>query len=252
MQLSCDETVQPIRWCAPGTHAGMHRLTYFCDEVLPGYASRRNDPTAQGTSMLSPWLHFGQVSAQRVALEAQRSDAPADALQAFLEQLIVRRELADNWCLYNPNYDSVAGFPAWARQTLARHAEDPQPHTYTLPQLDEGATHDPLWNAAQRHLPEDGYLHGYLRMYWAKQLLLWTTSADEALADALWLNDRYELDGRDPNDYVGAAWSIGGVHDRPWPHHPIFGSIGRMTLSGTQTKFDADKFISHTPSSASG
>jgi len=242
-RLSCDSSVQPVGWCTPGSRAGMGRLSYFCETLLPGYAVRRNDPVEQATSMLSPWLHFGHISAQRVALEAQRSHAPVDDLSAFLEQLIVRRELADNWCLYNPNYDSVAGFPAWAQQTLALHAEDPRQHTYGLHQLDEGATHDPLWNAAQRHLREQGYLHGYLRMYWAKQLLLWTTSAAEALADVLWLNDRYELDGRDPNGYVGAAWSIGGVHDRPWPRHPIFGSIRSMTLSGARSKFDVQRYV---------
>ncbi len=242
-RLSCDETVRPVHWCTPGTQAGMRWLRHFCDEVLSGYADRRNDPTAQGTSMLSPWLHFGQISAQRVALEAQSTRAPADALQAFLEQLIVRRELADNWCLYNADYDSVAGFPTWALQTLARHAEDSRCHTYTLPQLNEEATHDPLWNAAQRNLREKGYLHGYLRMYWAKQILVWTTSADEALKDVLWLNDRYELDGRDPNGYVGAAWSIGGVHDRPWPQRPVFGSVRSMTLTGARSKFDVEKYI---------
>jgi deoxyribodipyrimidine photo-lyase len=197
--------------------------------------------------MLSPWLHFGQISAQRVALAAQSTGAPADALQAFLEQLIVRRELADNWCLYNADYDSVVGFPAWALQTLANHVEDPRRHTYTLPQLNEEATHDPLWNAAQRHLREEGYLHGYLRMYWAKQILIWTTSADEALKDVLWLNDRYELDGRDPNGYVGAAWSIGGVHDRPWPQRPVFGSVRSMTLTGARSKFDVEEYIAGSP-----
>lgn len=246
LRLSCDETVQPVRWCTPGTRGGMRMLTHFCDAVLSHYADGHNDPTEQATSMLSPWLHFGQISAQRVALEAQRSGAPTDALHAFLEQLIVRRELADNWCLYNQDYDSVAGFPAWARQTLARHAEDPRSHTYTLPQLDRGDTYDPLWNAAQHHLRQNGYLHGYLRMYWAKQLLLWTTSADEALADVLWLNDRYELDGRDPNGYVGAAWSIGGVHDRPWPQRLVFGSVRSMTLSGARSKFDVSRYIADT------
>lgn len=242
-RLSCDDSVQPVDWCTPGSRSGMERLSHFCEALLPEYAARRNDPTEQATSMLSPWLHFGQISAQRVALEVQRAHVLADAAGAFLEQLIVRRELADNWCLYNPDYDSVAGFPAWARQTLALHAEDPRQHTYRLQQLDEGATHDPLWNAAQHHLRAEGHLHGHLRMYWAKQLLLWTTSAAEALADVLWLNDRYELDGRDPNGYAGAAWSIGGVHDRPWPQHPVFGSIRSMTLSGARTKFDVERYV---------
>jgi deoxyribodipyrimidine photo-lyase len=246
-RLACDESVQAVGWCTPGRRAGMRRLSHFCEALLPGYVARHNDPVEQATSMLSPWLHFGHLSAQRVALEAQHMQAPVDTVHAFLEQLIVRRELADNWCLYNPDYDSVTGFPAWAQQTLALHANDPRQHTYLLPQLDEGATHDPLWNAAQRHLRVEGYLHGYLRMYWAKQLLLWTTSAAEALADVLWLNDRYELDGRDPNGYVGAAWSIGGVHDRPWPQRPVFGSVRSMTLAGARSKFDVEKYIADSP-----
>lgn len=247
-RLSCDETVRPVHWCTPGTQAGMRWLRHFCDQALPVYADRRNDPTVRGTSMLSPWLHFGQISAQRVALAAQSAGAPADALQAFLEQLIVRRELADNWCLYNDDYDSVAGFPAWALKTLTLHADDPRPQTYLLPQLDDAATHDPLWNAAQHHLRAEGYLHGYLRMYWAKQILVWTTSPDEALKDVLWLNDRYELDGRDPNGYVGAAWSIGGVHDRPWPQRRVFGNVRSMTLSGARGKFDVSRYIADSSS----
>lgn len=242
-RLSCDTTVRPIEWCAPGTRAGTRHLHDFCGETLYNYATGHNDPNLPDTSRLSPWLHFGQLSAQRAALEAQRSGAPADAVQAFLEQLIVRRELADNWCLYNAHYDDAAGFPDWARRTLAAHAEDPRTYIYTRGELDAGKTHDPLWNAAQRHLRDEGYLHGYVRMYWAKQLLLWKTSAAEALADALWLNDRYELDGRDPNGYVGAAWSIGGVHDRPWPERLVFGNVRSMTLSGARAKFDVDTYI---------
>jgi deoxyribodipyrimidine photo-lyase len=243
-RLSCDGSVQPVDWCTPGSRAGMRRLLHFCEALLPEYATRRNDPTEQAASMLSPWLHFGQISAQRAALAVQRAQVPIDTTHAFLEQLIVRRELADNWCLYNSRYDSADGFPEWARRTLEVHAQDPRAHTYTREQLDQGLTHDPLWNAAQRHLRDEGYLHGYLRMYWAKQVLLWTTSAAEALADVLWLNDRYELDGRDPNGYVGAAWSIGGVHDRPWPQHPVFGSIRSMTLPGARSKFDVERYVS--------
>ena len=245
-RLSCDKTVLPVEWCIPGTRAGMKRVSEFCGGTLSQYAAEHNDPNLPGASRLSPWLHFGQISAQRVALEVQRSGAPAEAIQTFLEQLIVRRELADNWCLYNSHYDSAAGFPDWARRTLAIHAADPRAHLYTREELDAAKTHDPLWNAAQRRLRDQGYLHGYLRIYWAKQVLLWKPSAAEALADILWLNDRYELDGRDPNGYVGAAWSIGGVHDRPWPQRPVFGSVRSMTLTGARGKFDVEKYVSET------
>jgi deoxyribodipyrimidine photo-lyase len=194
-------------------------------------------------SDLSPYLHFGQIASQRVAWEVRRAEAPAEAKQAFLEELIVRRELADNFCYYNPAYDQVAGFPAWAQQTLDQHRRDPRDYLYELPDWEAGRTHDDLWNAAQLEMVRRGKMHGYLRMYWAKKILEWSATPEEALATAIYLNDRYELDGRDPNGYTGVAWSIGGVHDRPWGERPVFGKIRYMSRAGCQRKFNVEQYI---------
>ena len=194
----------------------------------------RNDPLKNGQSGLSPYLHFGQIAAQRVALEVMGSAGPTDARKAFLEELIVRRELSDNFCFYNPRYDRVDGFPAWARATLDRHRRDPRDYLYTPEQFEQARTHDDLWNAAQREMVRTGKMHGYLRMYWAKKILEWTPSPEEALKIAITLNDRYELDGRDPNGYAGIAWSLGGVHDRPWGERKVFGMIRYMSYQRLQ------------------
>lgn len=228
----------------PGGREARERLAAFLSVGLPRYAGDRNTPVDPASSQLSPYLHFGQISAQRVALEAlARRGAPGEARDAFLEQLIVRRELAENFCLYTPGHDSVDGFPDWALQTLAKHRADARPHLASEAELDAGQTPDPLWNAAQRQLLATGHMHGWLRMYWAKQILLWSPDAATALARVLRLNDSLSLDGRDVNGYAGAAWSIGGVHDRPWPERAVFGTVRSMTRAGAARKFDVAGFI---------
>jgi deoxyribodipyrimidine photo-lyase len=241
--IGADPAVPPVSWCRPGEDAARERLRTFVDEGLARYDTARNDPTLPGQSDLSPYLHFGQISAQRVAWEVQQAEAPQEAKQAFLEELIVRRELSDNFCSYNPDYDSFAGFPEWARKTLDQHRGDPREYLYSLEELEHSRTHDPLWNAAQKEMVRRGKMHGYLRMYWAKKILEWSEAPEEALRIAIYLNDRYELDGRDPNGYVGAAWSMGGVHDRPWGERPIFGKIRYMSLAGCRRKFKVDEYI---------
>lgn len=238
-----DRSVGEVLWCRPGERAALAALRQFIRTRLAGYPVRRNDPCCDGQSGLSPYLHFGQLAAQRVARAVQNADAPSSAKQAFLEELIVRRELADNFCFYNQHYDDVTGFPQWARETLNNHSRDPRPYLYTYEQFDNSLTHDPLWNAAQRQMVVTGKMHGYLRMYWCKKILEWTPSPETALAIAIRLNDRYELDGRDPNGYAGIAWSIGGVHDRPWPQRSIFGSVRYMSAAGCAKKFDVAAFI---------
>jgi deoxyribodipyrimidine photo-lyase len=156
--------------------------------------------------------------------------------------MVVRRELSDNFCFYNQAYDSFTGFPAWAQKTLNEHRLD-QRQIYTLSELEHSKTHDDLWNAAQTEMVVRGKMHGYLRMYWAKKILEWTTSPEQALEYAIYLNDRYELDGRDPNGYTGIAWSIGGVHDRPWFNRPIFGSVRYISRESTGKKCNATKYI---------
>jgi deoxyribodipyrimidine photo-lyase len=228
----------------PGEAAAHAALERFLATGLPRYADDRNTPVSPAASLLSPYLHFGHISAQRIALSVlAASNAPAEAREAFLEQLIVRRELAENFCLHTPNYDSPEAFPAWARATLAKHEADTRPYLVTEGQLDAGETPDPLWNAAQRQLLTTGHMHGWLRMYWAKQLLLWSPDAGTALSCVLRLNDTLSLDGRDVNGYAGAAWSIGGVHDRPWPERAVFGTVRSMTAGGAARKFDTRAFI---------
>ena len=241
--LQVDGSVPPVTWLAPGTRAARHILETFVRDKLPGYEKNRNDPNKDSLSNLSPYLHFGHISAREVAVAVEQSSAPQEDKEAFLEELIVRKELSDNFCLYNPAYDSFEGFPRWAQQTLQKHEKDPREYIYTYEQLDRSQTHDPLWNAAQHQLVVRGKLHGYLRMYWAKKILEWTPSAKVAMEYAVRLNDRYNLDGRDPNGYVGCAWAIGGVHDRPWFERPIFGNVRYMSYSGMARKFDVEAFI---------
>jgi len=217
----------------------------FLEQGLSVYKARRNDPSLQGQSNLSPYLHFGQISAQRIVLEALQNPARKASRDAFLEELIVRRELSDNFCYYNSQYDRFGGFPAWARKTLDEHRKDKRPYLYTLKQLENAATHDDLWNAAQIEMVKQGKMHGYMRMYWAKKILEWTGSPEEAIEAAIFLNDKYELDGRDPNGYAGIAWSIGGVHDRAWGERPVFGKVRYMSRAGSRSKFDINKYISY-------
>jgi len=218
-------------------------LDSFFEERLSGYNEKRNDPNENVSSNLSPYLHFGQISAQRIALETYKRKHNIETKDAFLEELIVRRELSDNFCFYNKNYDSFDGFPEWAKKTLNEHRKDKREFTYHLEQFEKAKTHDDLWNAAQIEMVKTGKMHGYMRMYWAKKILEWTETPEEALEYSIYLNDKYELDGRDPNGYTGCAWSIGGVHDRAWTERPVFGKIRYMNYNGAKRKFDVKRYI---------
>ncbi|MFH1026547.1 MAG: deoxyribodipyrimidine photo-lyase [Pseudomonadota bacterium] len=239
--LSVDRSV-PETAVLPGEASAHRSLHDFITKRLSRYDDLRNDPNADGQSGLSPWLHFGQLSAQRVALEAARAAGGSASGDAFLEELIVRRELSDNFCWYNLNYDRVEGFPEWSLKTIARHRHDRREYLCSAEQFENAATHDRLWNAAQMEMVSSGRMHGYLRMYWAKKILEWTESPEEALETAIHLNDRYQLDGRDSNGYAGIAWSIGGVHDRAWGERPVFGKIRYMNDKGCRRKFDVDRY----------
>ena len=242
--LPINRAVGPVASLHGGTDEGLKLLKSFIRERLAGYDQGRNHPDQDHTSRLSPYLHFGHLGPHTVALAVKESGAPARDREAFLEQLIVRRELAINFCRYNPNYDNLKCAEPWARRTLAEHARDEREYLYSERQLENAETHDPLWNAAQRQMVITGWMHGYLRMYWAKKILEWTRRAQEAFAIAVRLNDRYELDGRDPNGYAGIAWAIAGKHDRAWgPERPVYGKIRYMSYASTSRKFNSKAYI---------
>jgi len=226
-----------------GEEEGEKRLRQFLTNALPRYSRDRNDPVRDAVSRLSPYLHFGHCAPQRVLLEVQKATVEEETKEAFIEQLLVRRELADNYCYFNDKYDDYRGLPAWARATLDYHRRDRRKAVYSRSQFESGETHDDLWNAIEYELVETGYIHGYLRMYWAKKLLEWSPAPEEAFDTAVYLNNRYELDGRDPNGYVGCAWSIGGLHDRPWPERPVYGNVRSMSRKGMERKLDVAAYI---------
>lgn len=244
-KLNVDNTVKEVNWILPNEDEAIKMLDLFIEEKLPLYSEKRNDPNENVLSNLSPYLHFGQISAQRIALELLKRTPYCKSREEFLEELIVRRELADNFCYYNKKYDSFEGFPDWAKQTLNEHRKDKREYIYSLKELENATTHDDLWNAAQLEMVKKGKMHSYLRMYWAKKILQWSESPEVALKTAIYLNDKYELDGRDPNGYTGIAWSIGGVHDRAWNERPIFGKIRYMNYSGCKRKFDILKYTNN-------
>lgn len=239
-----DRATQPVTTFRGGTDEAMKALRRFITRRLVGYAVRRNEPSVTGTSQLSPYLHFGHIGPRTVALAARDAGAPAADRDAFLEEMIVRRELAVNFVRYNPRYDSLASAEPWALRTLSEHAGDRRPYVYSERQLENAATHDPLWNAAQRQMALTAWMHGYVRMYWAKKILEWSRDPEAAFDTAVRLNDRYELDGRDPNGYAGVAWAIAGKHDRAWgPARPIYGMVRYMSFASTSRKFDSKAYI---------
>ena len=241
--LPIDASVGAIADLRGGTIEARRRLRAFVRRHLDGYDRDRNHPEIEGTSQLSPYLHFGHIGPREVGVAVRDSGGAPEAVAAFLEQLIVRRELAVNFVTFNDKYDRLAGCERWARHTLAAHRRDRRPYLYTEARLDAADTHDPLWNAAQRQMATAGWMHGYVRMYWAKKILEWTASAEEAFDIAVRMNDRYLLDGRDPNGYANIAWAIGGKHDRPWPPRPVYGTVRSMSYASTVRKFDAQRYI---------
>ncbi len=258
--LKIDASVSAVSSFQGGYAAACEHLQTFLHKHLHLYAEKRNDPALNIQSDLSPYLHFGQISALEIALKVLdyaeipayaaadliRNKAGLTGLQAgvasFLEELIVRRDLSCNFCHYNENYDSYAGITLWARKTLNDHLGDPRPMLYSPGQLENAQTSDPNWNAAQTELLITGKMHNYMRMYWGKKVIEWTPDPETAFHLLLWLNNKYSLDGRDPNSYAGIAWCF-GKHDRPWQTRPVFGSIRYMNAQGLKRKFDMQKYI---------
>lgn len=242
--FSIEGAAGPVSTFRGGTTQGLEALRRFLGQRLKGYDRRRHDPTVEGTSAISPYLHFGHLGPHTVALAVQQAEAPEADRSAFLEQMIVRRELAINFVRYNPRYDRLDGCEPWARKSLAEHTRDERKYLYTERQFENAETHDPLWNAAQQQMVYGGWMHNTLRMYWAKKILEWTRTPEGAFDLAVRLNDKYDLDGCDPNGYAGIAWSIGGKHDRPWaPQRPVFGMIRYMSYDGCRRKFDVGAYL---------
>mmetsp|Transcript_14310 Transcript_14310/g.23234 ORF Transcript_14310/g.23234 Transcript_14310/m.23234 type:complete len:547 (+) Transcript_14310:337-1977(+) len=243
-----DTSVEPVNGIFPPGPSGARKtLEAFLDAKRLGkYDRDRNDPNAKAVSNMSPYMNYGFIAPQRVILDAEayakeNKSIPSSEINGFVEECLVRRELADNYCHFEPKYDSLEAAYEWARETLEVHKKDKRPHIYSFEELAEARTNDELWNAAQVMAREEGKMHGWLRMYWAKQLLIWTETPEEALDYGLRLNDIYNLDGGDPNSVVGVGWSIMGIHDQGWKEREIFGKIRCMTYKSSRTKFDVDK-----------
>lgn len=235
--------VSAVTWCTPGEKSA-HKVFKKFIEHSEEYALQRNNPVHDVQSQLSPYLHYGMISPQRVAFEVSHSKMNPESKKDFLEELIIRRELADNFCYYEPHYDTPEGFHDYFKKELKQNESVKREYVYTKKQFEEAQTHDDLWNACQMQLVTTGKMHGYLRMYWAKMIYAWTKNVEEAMKIAIYLNDTYELDGRDPNGYTGIAWCIGGVHDRPWyVTNPVFGKLRYMSRGGMDKKFDTKAYI---------
>jgi deoxyribodipyrimidine photo-lyase len=242
-----DRSVLPVDAWQGGTHAALKRLKLFAADMLASYETQRNRPETDGTSCMSPYLHFGHIGPLTIALainaEVKKHPHLAQARDSFFNELITWRELAVNFVRYTPNYDSPDCAESWAKTTIAEHARDEREYLYTLAQLEEAQTHDDLWNAAQLQMLHHGWMHNHMRMYWAKKILEWSPNIATAMKRAIHLNDKYFLDGRDPNGYAGVAWAILGKFDRAWNERPIFGKIRYMSGASTGRKFNSKEYI---------
>jgi deoxyribodipyrimidine photo-lyase len=242
-RLEIDRNVPPVSSFLSGGHtSAREQLKTFITHGLSNYNRDRNRPSLDGASMMSPYLHFGHISPLEIVLAVQKADAPPDAKTAFLEELIVRRELAVNYAYYCRTYDSIAGLPQWCRQTLSEHRRDHRNLIYSPEDLEAAATDDPYWNAAMLEMKQTGYMHPYMRMYWGKKILQWRPNPEDAFNLTLKLNNKYFLDGRDPNSYAGVGW-IYGLHDQAWKERPIFGKVRYMARRGLERKFDMPGYI---------
>ena len=237
-----DRDVKPLAWISPGETAAKAALERFCRDRITDYVEGIVDPAKNAQSDLSPHLHFGNLSSQRAVLTVQAAKGPDVAKSTFIENIVVKKEIADNFCLHTPEYDSVGAFPGWARRSINLHRSDVREHLYTLEQLEKGMTHDPLWNASQMELVKRGKIHGYLRQYWANNIMEWTRSPEEAFSFAIRLNDRYSLDGGDPSGYTGIAMVIGGLYGHPWKPKEVLGKVKKMTYTGARLKFDVPAY----------
>ena len=240
-KLKIDQEVGAVRRFEGGLNAARKRLSGFLAESFDGYREGRNEPQRGAVTHLSPYLHFGQISPVEIALAAKAAKGGNTDRESFLDELIVRRELAQNHVYHEPHYDSLAGVPNWARDTLDKHRTDERPYHYTRAQLEAGETHDEYWNAAQREMRETGYTHNRLRMYWGKKIIEWTKTPEIAFETTLAINNKFFVDGRDANSFTNVAWLF-GLHDRPWFRRPIFGTVRYMSENSIR-KFDGPAYL---------
>jgi len=243
-KLPLDGRVAPVtRFFKGGTSQGKAKFDEFIKKRLRHYFDNRNQPQTDDISHMSPYLHFGQLSPLYLALQIKAADNRLKEVQdAYLEELIVRRELAMNFTHYTPHYDTYDCLPQWARKTLNQHQKDQREYLYTRSQLENAETHDSYWNAAMREMKITGFMHNYMRMYWGKKILEWSKTPEQAFQTALAINNKYFLDGRDPSSYAGVAW-VFGMHDRAWFERPIFGKIRYMAASGLERKCDIRGYV---------
>jgi len=249
--MTIDRQVAPVSVLFQGgTSQAVKRFGQFIRRRLQSYDQHSNQPQTDDISRMSSYLHFGQISPLYLALKIQQAkNASTGAKAAFLEELIVRRELAVNFVEHTRNYDTYDCIPNWARMTLADHQKDQRRVVYNREQLEAADTHDPYWNAAMREMKYTGFMHHYMRMYWGKKILEWSRTPQEGFRTTLAINNKYFIDGRDPNSYAGVAW-IYGVHDRAWSERPIFGKIRYMAAAGLERKCDVRGYVSKVDSLA--
>lgn len=239
-----DRDVPPVsQHFRGGPEEAEKHLRRFLEQRMSRYDEMRNQPQTDYTSCMSLYLHYGMISPVHLALSV-REQAPKHDPQvdSYIEELVVRRGLSQNFCHFTENYDHWDCLPGWARQTLAEHASDPRPNHYTREQLESATTHDPYWNAAQIEMVETGYMHNYMRMYWGKKILEWSSSPEYAYKTTLYLNNRYFLDGRDPVSFANVGW-IFGLHDRSWQERAIYGKVRCMMASGLERKADPRAYV---------
>lgn len=241
-KMKIDRSVGRVGTFVGGEVAAQKMLQSFVESRLNGYATRRNDPNVNGVSHMSPYLHFGQVSPLDILLQMQDVAGETEDTKAYLEELVVRRELSMNFVHHNPHYDQYDALPDWAQKTLAKHEDDVREYVYDLETWEMAKTHDPYWNAAQMEMVKTGKMHNYMRMYWGKKFIEWSETSQQAFEVALYLNNKYAIDGRDANSFTGVAWCF-GKHDRPWKERAVFGMVRYMNANGLKRKFDADGYV---------
>ncbi len=239
-RFDIDKSVEPVAHGIGGTEKAKEQLQYFIDEKLSDYPDISNDPSKDCLSNMSPYLHFGQISPIYIALKVKEKGGYG--VDEYLEQLMIRRELAFNFVYYNKDHDNIDCLPGWASKTLEEHENDEREYVYSEEEFEKGDTHDEYWNAAQKEMLKTGKIHGYMRMYWGKKILEWSERPADAYQIALHLNNKYELDGRDPNGYAGVAWCF-GKHDQAWKERNIYGKVRYMNANGLKRKFDIDRYV---------